>query len=1198
MVDTHLSESLNPNPRTFVGNHIGSRGNVEKSHFLAFATQHALSSIPNSIFATLVFALIAFSGFLAEGLAWYSVTLSMIFGSRVFFQHVVKGHWKSPHVLTQSMIVMFAYGLCWASLPLTISMLDIPQSQLLACITGLIFYIAVVTDRNSVSSLIAVTLAPTLLVTVYLIATSDAENKTLMYSCAGLVMLVLGHYSRLLVQHITRRQANELELRELIARNEAASTAISLALEAGQSCVLEIDFERKLVERSHGVELVFGAGFNPTTILEVRNSPICREHLRACSQLLQGLSDGVGEARGEFALIRTDGQKRYIDVAGRQIPGRPGHCCILVADVTDSVAERQALKRATQEKDAAFEDHANLVEKVGTCVWGIDFDKKVAIGAERFARIYGFVPTFEQVVGEDESYLKPGHAQLFRDVIKNCLKTGKSEIVLSGFMGVDGRYRDTRNLVSVIPNKAGGISKIIYATTDLTAEYERERQLQAAIAKADQQTEMLEMSLVNAKGMTFEIDFVQQTMFIDPATDLIWDHAMTYDEAMAGMFVIEEDRERVLEVSRRAFAMGYYAQPVVYRARRLDGELRWVQATGHYRRDETGKTVSLQCLVFDITERELAAEELRHAKSWVEADAQKLKLALGSAKAFIVELDMRTRTMMSDHDLQEVWDIDVDFEAVLQGKHCHEDDRARVLAEQMTAMQNGRFDKPLVYRVAREDGEEMWVEVTGDMQLNRRGVPVLITLIIFDVTQREISSRAIELARIEAESALSRLDFALASNKSHVLEIDHVGRNIFGAERAASLFGFVPQFEDFYDFRMVHPDYRKTVRDAAFDVSLTGSSYSVEFPVAQDVADGKWVEVRFMTGRDVNGKAVRSVMLWTDVTERKRALIEFEASLARAQESLVSRRSLLAAIGATHGFEFDVDEHVAANAAKFNPAKNGLESLQERLASILAEIDARDESLTEAIQALEQAKQDAEAANVAKSQFLANMSHELRTPLNAVIGYAEIIAEDLELDGLKQSAQDAHKIRNAAKHLLALINEILDLSKIEAGKTELSLVETNLDSLVHDVQSMTKTLADEKGNALIVEVADLGSAHVDDTKMRQCLFNLLSNACKFTQNGTVRLEGRREGDKLHFLVQDSGIGMSPAHLAKLFQPFVQADSSTTRRFGGTGLGLMITRELARLMGGDVTVTSIEGVGSTFMFTMNVGGVAQREIIAA
>jgi signal transduction histidine kinase len=340
------------------------------------------------------------------------------------------------------------------------------------------------------------------------------------------------------------------------------------------------------------------------------------------------------------------------------------------------------------------------------------------------------------------------------------------------------------------------------------------------------------------------------------------------------------------------------------------------------------------------------------------------------------------------------------------------------------------------------------------------------------------------------------------------------------------------------------------------------------------------------------------VMLWTDVTERKRALIEFEASLARAQESLVSRRSLLAAIGATHGFEFDVDEHVAANAAKFNPAKNGLESLQERLASILAEIDARDESLTEAIQALEQAKQDAEAANVAKSQFLANMSHELRTPLNAVIGYAEIIAEDLELDGLKQSAQDAHKIRNAAKHLLALINEILDLSKIEAGKTELSLVETNLDSLVHDVQSMTKTLADEKGNALIVEVADLGSAHVDDTKMRQCLFNLLSNACKFTQNGTVRLEGRREGDKLHFLVQDSGIGMSPAHLAKLFQPFVQADSSTTRRFGGTGLGLMITRELARLMGGDVTVTSIEGVGSTFMFTMNVGGVAQREIIAA
>jgi len=232
------------------------------------------------------------------------------------------------------------------------------------------------------------------------------------------------------------------------------------------------------------------------------------------------------------------------------------------------------------------------------------------------------------------------------------------------------------------------------------------------------------------------------------------------------------------------------------------------------------------------------------------------------------------------------------------------------------------------------------------------------------------------------------------------------------------------------------------------------------------------------------------------------------------------------------------------------------------------------------------AKEAAEQANHVKSAFLANMSHELRTPLNAIIGYSEILEEELEEEGLRDLCEDTHKIHGAGLHLLGLINDVLDISKIEAGKMDLYNESFDLSALITEVMGTIQPLMEKRHNRLeFCCEADLGKLQADLVKTRQILFNLLSNAAKFTEQGVVTLEVVREtradSEWILFHISDQGIGMTPEQIAKLFQPFTQADTSTTRKYGGTGLGLTITKRFVEMMGGRISVTSQLGQGSTF-----------------
>jgi len=280
-------------------------------------------------------------------------------------------------------------------------------------------------------------------------------------------------------------------------------------------------------------------------------------------------------------------------------------------------------------------------------------------------------------------------------------------------------------------------------------------------------------------------------------------------------------------------------------------------------------------------------------------------------------------------------------------------------------------------------------------------------------------------------------------------------------------------------------------------------------------------------------------------------------------------------------------------------ANQGLEQrVQERTSELLAERNKLDATLRD----LAAARDAALDASRAKSQFLANMSHELRTPLNAIIGLAEILLEDVSDLGDPTMVEALERVHRAGRHLLSIISDILDLSKIEAGRVELEVGPIAVADLVEDVVATVRPLAEQRGNRIVVQCSeDIGSMTGDAIRVRQSLMNLVGNAVKFTENGSVSIRAARlrkpDGDWIELAVQDTGIGMTPEQMSRLFGDFVQADASTTRKYGGTGLGLAISRRLCRVMGGDITVESLPDVGSTFTMRLPTSAPVGSEGVA-
>ncbi len=440
---------------------------------------------------------------------------------------------------------------------------------------------------------------------------------------------------------------------------------------------------------------------------------------------------------------------------------------------------------------------------------------------------------------------------------------------------------------------------------------------------------------------------------------------------------------------------------------------------------------------------------------------------------------------------------------------------------------------------------------------------------------RDITS--LVAARSVAARTENMLRMALEVSGSVVWDVDYKTKSItwHGDE---SILGVGFTFEEFDNSttKVIHADDRLAIRQYFLDVA-GGSSGCVEHRILKEDGTVTWVQTwaRRVLGR--SGGLRKFIMLSRDITERKRQEAAFIASMQRAEAALRAKRALFQ----------DIDRMAPEQReASIDQSDVSVADMYDHLAGLMEEMNARDGVLADTLASLRAAREAAEAASISKSQFLASMSHELRTPLNAIIGYSEILLEEAEADARETDIADIHRVLTAARQLLHLINDILDLSKIEAGRMEVTASDFGVAAMIEEAVATVRPTIEKNGNTLKLTLDEgLGDAHSDPFKLNQCLLNLLANAAKFTSQGEIAVHARRrtgkDGDRIEIDVSDTGIGMTDDQVARLFNAFTQAEASTARRFGGTGLGLAITRRMMEMLGGEVSVVSTHGKGSTF-----------------
>jgi len=579
----------------------------------------------------------------------------------------------------------------------------------------------------------------------------------------------------------------------------------------------------------------------------------------------------------------------------------------------------------------------------------------------------------------------------------------------------------------------------------------------------------------------------------------------------------------------------------IFKGEKIVGVIGVANKTTDYLQSDISQISLLMETVWAVTDRIRADEALRNSEEFFKESQR--AASIGSYR-----LDLKTGLWESSEVLDQLFGIGNNFERNVQGwlSIVHADDvqeMNRHLNEDVIAARQ-TFNHE--YRIIRKsDGEIRWVFGRGKLAFDAEGKPMSMIGTIIDITERKLAEATI----VESRNLLLKI-------------IDAAPVRVFWKDRDLRYLGCNVKFAN--DAGMNHPndvvgrdDFQlswaaRAGQYRSDDLAVMASGLpKLAYEERQTTSSGQ--QIWLLTSKvplkyDTNASA-GVLGVYEDITDRKAA-------------------------------EAELQQH--------------RHHLEELVASRTADLEQSNRSLT-------QAKDAAEAANLAKSAFLSNMSHEIRTPMNAILGMSHLLRRT-DLNPTQIDRLD--KIETAGDHLLQVINDILDISKIEAGKFRLEDITVSLDGLLTNIRSILGVRAKARGLDLRIESDTFPTnLHGDPTRLQQALLNYVSNAIKFTKEGSITLraikqEETDEGLLVRFEVEDKGIGIPPETLSRLFSAFEQADNSSTRKYGGTGLGLVITRRLAELMGGEVGVESVSGIGSTFWFTAYLNKKEHSEKLAS